>query len=70
MPNADFPKEVDGRLMYSASPEYFAEYAKQFLEAGISALGGCCGTTPEHIRKTRGSILSVMVEKAAGLGFR
>ncbi|NOY08741.1 MAG: hypothetical protein GXP33_07855 [Spirochaetes bacterium] len=43
----------------SASPEYFAEYAKQFLEARVSALGGCCGTTPEHIRKMGGSILLV-----------
>ncbi len=59
IPNAGFPREMDGRLMYLDSPEYFAEYAKQFLEGGISALGGCCGTTPEHIRKMGGSIFSV-----------
>jgi len=59
MPNAGFPREVDGRLMYLASPEYFAEYAKQFLEAGLSVLGGCCGTTPEHIRKMAGAVLAI-----------
>ena len=59
MPNAGFPREVDGRLMYLASPEYFAEYAKQFLEAGLSVLGGCCGTGPEHIRKMAGAVLAI-----------
>ncbi|MBN2352793.1 MAG: homocysteine S-methyltransferase family protein, partial [Spirochaetales bacterium] len=51
MPNAGFPKEVEGRSFYLSSPEYMAEYARQFLEAGAQVIGGCCGTTPAHIRE-------------------
>jgi methionine synthase I (cobalamin-dependent)/5,10-methylenetetrahydrofolate reductase len=51
MPNAGFPKEVEGRSFYLSSPEYMAEYARQFLEAGATVIGGCCGTTPDHIRE-------------------
>ena len=50
MPNAGMPKDVDGRLIYMSSPEYFTEYAKRFIELGARGVGGCCGTTPEHIR--------------------
>ena len=50
MPNAGLPREVGGRRMYMASPEYFASYARHLLQAGAKVLGGCCGTTPEHIR--------------------
>jgi homocysteine S-methyltransferase len=63
MPNAGFPKEVDGRLIYMTSPEYFATYAQRFLEGGASVIGGCCGTTPEHIREAGKSILSVNSER-------
>ena len=49
MPNAGFPEQVAGRIMYPASPDYFAEYALSFYEAGVSLVGGCCGTTPDHI---------------------
>lgn len=49
-PNAGLPKEVDGRMIYMSTPEYFAQYAKYFLEEGVQFVGGCCGTTPEHIR--------------------
>ncbi len=49
MPNAGWPEQVGGRIMYPAGPEYFGEYALTFYEAGTSVLGGCCGTTPEHI---------------------
>lgn len=49
-PNAGFPKLVDGRFIYLSSPEYFAEYAKKFVQAGVTVVGGCCGTTPEHIK--------------------
>jgi len=59
MPNAGFPREFEGRQLYMASPEYFSEYAIKFLEAGASIIGGCCGTTPEHIRKMGQSILSL-----------
>ncbi len=65
MPNAGFPREVEGRLMYLASPEYFAEYAKQFLEAGASVIGGCCGTTPRHIEMMARAILSLDMGRRA-----
>ncbi|RPJ07238.1 MAG: bifunctional homocysteine S-methyltransferase/methylenetetrahydrofolate reductase, partial [Spirochaetaceae bacterium] len=51
MPNAGLPREHEGRLFYLATPEYMAEYAKQFLDAGAAVIGGCCGTTPAHIRE-------------------
>ncbi|MGH7570446.1 MAG: bifunctional homocysteine S-methyltransferase/methylenetetrahydrofolate reductase [Gemmatimonadota bacterium] len=50
MPNAGLPQSVEGRLMYMAGPEYFGKYAKRFVQAGVRLLGGCCGTTPEHVR--------------------
>lgn len=49
VPNAGGPARVGGRFMYPATPEYFAEHAAAFLGAGVSILGGCCGTGPEHI---------------------
>jgi len=50
MPNAGWPEESGGRTMYSATPEYFGDYARAFAEAGARLVGGCCGTTAEHIR--------------------
>jgi homocysteine S-methyltransferase len=55
MPNAGYPKLIDGRTIYMATPEYFGVYAKKFLKRGVRVLGGCCGTTPEHIRKMKNS---------------
>jgi methionine synthase I (cobalamin-dependent) len=49
MPNAGWPEQQDGRIMYPAGPEYFGEYALAFWQSGASIIGGCCGTTPEHI---------------------
>jgi methionine synthase I (cobalamin-dependent)/5,10-methylenetetrahydrofolate reductase len=49
-PNAGMPRDVSGRTMYMASPEYMASYARHFIQAGAKLLGGCCGTTPEHIK--------------------
>lgn len=49
MPNAGMPREVGGRKMYMASPEYMATYARHLLQAGAKVIGGCCGTTPAHI---------------------
>ncbi len=49
MPNAGWPEQVGGRIMYPAAPEYFGEYALSFWQAGASLIGGCCGTTHEHI---------------------
>ena len=53
MPNAGWPEQVGGRIMYPANPEYFGEYALAFCEAGASLIGGCCGTTPAHITSMR-----------------
>jgi homocysteine S-methyltransferase len=49
-PNAGMPREVGGRAMYMASAEYMATYARHLVQAGARIVGGCCGTTPEHIR--------------------
>ena len=48
-PNAGMPRDVSGRSMYMASPEYMATYAHHLVQAGARIVGGCCGTTPEHI---------------------
>ena len=48
-PNAGWPEQVGGRIMYPADPEYFGEYALSLREAGANVVGGCCGTTPQHI---------------------
>ncbi|MGI5869947.1 MAG: bifunctional homocysteine S-methyltransferase/methylenetetrahydrofolate reductase [Kiritimatiellia bacterium] len=50
MPNAGGPHEVGGRSLYLTSPEYFTEYAKKHIELGVNGVGGCCGTTPDHVR--------------------
>jgi homocysteine S-methyltransferase len=50
MPNAGSPALVDGRYVYLCTPEYMASYARRFLAAGVSMVGGCCGTTPAHIK--------------------
>ena len=52
-PNAGWPEQVGGRIMYPAEAEYFGEYALSFREAGASVVGGCCGTTPQHIAAMR-----------------
>jgi methionine synthase I (cobalamin-dependent)/5,10-methylenetetrahydrofolate reductase len=49
MPNAGMPRDVGGRSMYMASPEYMASYARHLVQAGAKVIGGCCGTTPDHI---------------------
>lgn len=50
MPNAGLPREVEGRKMYMASPDYFAKYTRRLMQAGVRFIGGCCGTTPDHTR--------------------
>lgn len=49
-PNAGMPRSVEGRSMYMASPEYMATYARHLIQGGARIIGGCCGTTPEHIK--------------------
>ena len=58
MPNAGHPTNQGGRQMYVSTPEYFGEYARRFAEAGVSIIGGCCGTTPAHIAAMRAALPS------------
>ena len=55
-PNAGLPRFVEGRLMYLSTPEYMADFARQFAEAGAVLVGGCCGTTPDHIKAIVGAV--------------
>ena len=73
MPNAGMPREVSGRRMYMASPEYMATYARHLLQAGVRIIGGCCGTTPAHIRSMVDGVRPLVprhktVEHSAGGG--
>ena len=52
-PNAGIPRSVEGRNIYLCSPEYMASYTRKFVAAGVNLVGGCCGTTPEHIREMK-----------------
>ena len=55
-PNAGIPRSVDGRNIYLCSPEYMASYARKFVAAGVRLVGGCCGTTPDHIRVMKNAL--------------
>lgn len=59
MPNAGVPQRVEGRNIYLCSPEYMAQYARRMLWAGVRIIGGCCGTTPEHIKLIRSETRSL-----------
>jgi homocysteine S-methyltransferase len=59
-PNAGLPREVGDRKIYLASPEYVASYARRMIEAGAQFVGGCCGTTPDHTKKIRDYVASVV----------
>jgi homocysteine S-methyltransferase len=65
MPNAGMPRSVDGRNIYLTSPEYLASFAKKFVKAGATFLGGCCGTTPNHIRALRSAMRALGAQEAA-----
>lgn len=66
MPNAGFPKRQGDRIVYpKSSPEYFASFAREAVEIGVRLLGGCCGTTPEHIRAIAGAVKNVRPGKGA-----
>jgi methionine synthase / methylenetetrahydrofolate reductase(NADPH) len=69
MPNAGMPREVGGRKMYMASPEYMASYGRHLLQAGVKVLGGCCGTTPDHIHAMVEGIRP-LVPRLTGTGAR
>src|SRR5450631_3071917 len=55
-PNAGVPRSVEGRNIYLCSPEYMASYARKFVAAGVRMVGGCCGTTPDHIRVMKSAL--------------
>jgi homocysteine S-methyltransferase len=59
MPNAGVPMRIEGRNMYLCSPEYMAQYARRLLWAGVRVIGGCCGTTPDHIKLIRSETRSL-----------
>jgi len=56
MPNAGLPRAVEGRNIYLCSPEYMAEFTRKAIAAGVQIVGGCCGTTPNHIRAMRSAM--------------
>src|ERR1700735_3361138 len=56
MPNAGMPRAVEGRNIYLCSPEYMASFARKLVKAGVQFVGGCCGTTPSHIRSMKSSL--------------
>jgi methionine synthase I (cobalamin-dependent)/5,10-methylenetetrahydrofolate reductase len=58
-PNAGLPRIVGGRSLYLCSPDYMGEYARRFIENGVRLVGGCCGTTPEHIRAIKSAVRSL-----------
>jgi len=63
-PNAGLPRTVRDRKIYLASPEYMAQYARRMIDAGVRFVGGCCGTTPEHIKQIRNAVISVQPRNA------
>src|SRR3954462_1162498 len=64
-PNAGQPRDVEGRNIYLCSPEYMASYARRFVLHNVRLVGGCCGTTPEHIRQMKAAGRSVAGDRAA-----
>lgn len=62
-PNAGTPRQLNGRYFYMTSADYMAKYAKRFIEAGASAVGGCCGTGPDHIRAIRSTVRMMAVKQ-------
>ncbi|MBV9343332.1 MAG: bifunctional homocysteine S-methyltransferase/methylenetetrahydrofolate reductase, partial [Acidobacteria bacterium] len=67
-PNAGVPRSVEGRNIYLCSPEYMASYARKFVSAGVRLVGGCCGTTPEHIRVMKSALRATQARSQAGDG--
>ena len=69
-PNAGRPREIEGRHIYLSSPEYMASYAKRFINNGVRLVGGCCGTTPDHVRhiKTQVRALAATATKLSAPG--
>jgi methionine synthase I (cobalamin-dependent)/5,10-methylenetetrahydrofolate reductase len=68
MPNAGVPRNVEGRNIYLTSPEYMGSFARKFVRAGASWVGGCCGTTPAHIRAMRSALRAMEAQEAGETG--
>ncbi|BAS28361.1 bifunctional homocysteine S-methyltransferase/methylenetetrahydrofolate reductase [Limnochorda pilosa] len=66
LPNAGLPTRVDGRILYGAAPEYLAGLVEPMLRQGVRLVGGCCGTTPEHIAAMRARLDTLQPARAAG----
>jgi methionine synthase / methylenetetrahydrofolate reductase(NADPH) len=62
-PNAGKPRSLEGRNIYLSSPEYFASYARRFVRAGVRVIGGCCGTTPAHIKAMKEAVAAQAVPR-------
>src|SRR5947199_7701563 len=58
-PNAGLPRDVQGRQFYMGSPEYMAEFSRRFVQVGAKFVGGCCGTTPTHVKLIADGIRSI-----------
>jgi homocysteine S-methyltransferase len=65
-PNAGKPRDIEGRNIYLSSPEYMASYARRFIASGVRLVGGCCGTTPEHIRQISAAVRRTAPEMLRG----
>ncbi len=63
-PNAGLPRTVQGRNIYLCSPEYMASYARRFILTGARLVGGCCGTTPEHIKAIKAAVRALNPQRA------
>ncbi len=63
-PNAGMPRTVEGRNLYLCSPEYMASYATRFIQTGARLVGGCCGTTPEHIKAIKAAVRSLNPQRS------
>ena len=68
-PNAGIPRSIEGRNIYLCSPEYMASYARKFVNAGVTLVGGCCGTTPEHIKAMKAALRMADIKGKTG-GFK
>ncbi|QHT61834.1 bifunctional homocysteine S-methyltransferase/methylenetetrahydrofolate reductase [Paenibacillus lycopersici] len=66
-PNAGIPDYVDGKYIYGTTPEYFAQYARTFADRGARIIGGCCGTTPEHIAAIAAALDGYVPQPAAAV---
>ena len=64
MPNAGYPTVIDGRTVFDSSPNYFAERCSELVKIGVNIIGGCCGTTPEHIKQVSRKLDGKLITKA------